>query len=131
MARRKDVGFEVEGLQSVSKALQKAGAFETMREMKSANLEAAQTVADQSKVEVPVRSGKLQKSIKVSGTSKESFVRAGSPKTTPYANPIHWGWARRGISPQPFIYEAWDKRIGEVKKAYEKQFRKLRKRVGL
>lgn len=128
---RKDVGFEVVGMKDVSRALQRVGDFETMREMKSANLDAAQVVADQAKVEVPVRSGKLRKTIKASGTSKESFVRAGSPKAVPYAPPVHWGWARRGISPQPFVYEAWDRRIGQVKDAYEKQLNKLRKRVGI
>jgi hypothetical protein len=118
-------------MRDVTRALRRVGDYETMREMKAANLDAAQTVADQSKVEVPVRSGKLQRTIKASGTSRESFVRAGTPKQVPYANPVHWGWARRGIRPQPFVYEAWDKRINEVKDAYEKQLKKLRRRVGL
>lgn len=131
MARRKDVGFEVEGMKDLNKALRRVGDYDTMREIKAANLEAAETVAEASKYEVPVRSGRLKKTIKAGGNSKESFVRAGTPARVPYAPPVHWGWSARRIAPQPFVYEAFDKRINEVKDAYEKQLRKLRKRAGL
>jgi HK97 gp10 family phage protein len=131
MARRKDVGIEVEGLDDLSRALRRAGDFDKMREFKEANIAAAKVVSDESKVHVPVRTGRLQRSIKAKGTARGSFVEAGTPARAPYANPIHWGWARRGIKPQPFIYEAYDKRIAQVKEAYNTQLRRASKRLGL
>jgi hypothetical protein len=36
------------------------------------------------------------------------------------AGPIHFGWAARRIQPQPFIYEAVDRRRKEIRDRYEK-----------
>ena len=44
-------------------------------------------------------------------------VRAGM-KAVPYAGPIHFGWGRRNITPQPFLYQAIDRRHAEVLDTY-------------
>jgi hypothetical protein len=36
-----------------------------------------------------------------------------------YAGVIHFGWPRHNIEPQPFLYDALDKRFDEVTKLYE------------
>jgi hypothetical protein len=50
------------------------------------------------KARAPVRTGQLA----ASGTSKGSGVTFSAP----YAPPIHWGWAMRGIQPNPFAWAA-------------------------
>ena len=40
-------------------------------------------------------------------------------KSVPYAGVIHFGWPRHNIEPQPFLYDALDRRSDEVIKLYE------------
>lgn len=115
-----DVELSVEGLNSLIKDLRRAAEKDSLDEIKAANKEAATLVADAAKYEVPVRSGALRDSIRGTGSVKVGQVRAGKAKV-PYAGPIHFGWPRRHIKPQPFIYDALDKRIGEVIDAYEQR----------
>jgi hypothetical protein len=48
------------------------------------------------KARAPVRTGNLV----ASGSSRGSSVTFSAP----YAPPIHWGWAMRGIEPNPFAW---------------------------
>ena len=54
------------------------------------------------------------------------MVRAGFARV-PYAGPIHFGWRKRNIQPQPFLYEALDKRRNEVFDRYNKEVRNILK----
>lgn len=120
-------GFKVDGLKELQKEIRKTEDVELKKRLRLANKEAAQVVADQAKVEVPRRSGRLARSIGTQATQTSAFVKAGTAARVPYAGPIHFGWPKRNIRPQPFLYEAMDKRIGEVRKAYEKNLEKLGK----
>lgn len=62
--------------------------------------------------------GRLRSTIKASGTLYGATVRAGGA-STPYTNPIHWGWGRHGIAAQKFIVEALDEKRVEVFTTYE------------
>ncbi len=42
-----------------------------------------------------------------------------------YAGVIHFGWPRHNIEPQPFLYDALDKRFDEVVRVYEKRITDL------
>ena len=120
-------GFKVDGLKELQKEIRKTEDVELKKRLRLANKEAAQVVADQAKVEVPRRSGRLARSIGTQASQTSAFVKAGTAARVPYAGPIHFGWPKRNIRPQPFLYEALDKRIGEVRKAYEKNLEKLGK----
>lgn len=120
-------GFKVDGLKELQKEIRKTEDVELKKRLRLANKEAAQVVADQAKVEVPRRSGRLARSIGTQATQTSAFVKAGTAARVPYAGPIHFGWPKRNIRPQPFLYEAMDKRIGEVRKAYEKNLGKITK----
>ena len=120
-------GFKVDGLKALQKEIRKTEDVGMKKQLRLANKEAAQVVADQAKVEVPRRSGRLARSIGVQASQTSAFVKAGTAARVPYAGPIHFGWPKRNIRPQPFLYEAMDKRIGEVRKAYEKNLEKLGK----
>jgi hypothetical protein len=81
-------------------------------------------VAGTARTLVPVRSGRLAKSIRAGVTARTGVVRAGT-KDVPYAGPIHFGWFVRKppavggpIQPQPFLYDALDARRDEVMERY-------------
>ena len=120
-------GFKVDGLKELQKEIRKTEDVELKKSLRLANKEAAQVVADQAKVEVPRRSGRLARSIGTQASQTSAFVKAGTAARVPYAGPIHFGWPKRNIRPQPFLYEALDKRIGEVRRAYEKNLGKITK----
>jgi len=120
-------GFKVDGLKALQKEIRQTEDVELKKQLRLANKEAAQVVADQAKVEVPRRSGRLARSIGAQASQTSAFVKAGTAARVPYAGPIHFGWPKRNIRPQPFLYEAMDKRIGEVRKAYEKNLGKITK----
>lgn len=95
--------LKIDGARELRAALKKAGASVT--ELKAAHAKVAQIVADQAADRAPARSGRLRASIRGSGTNTAAIVRAGRA-AVPYAAPIHWGWPRRHIRPNPFIYTA-------------------------
>lgn len=99
-------------------------------ELKSMNTAAAEIVAGRALQLVPVRSGRLRDTVRPSGTQKSARVRAGFARV-PYAGPIHFGWAARNITPQPFLYDALDARRREVLDHYDSQIGKLIKKYGL
>jgi HK97 gp10 family phage protein len=97
-------------------------AFKTLSEnakedFKAAGYASASIVADEAKSLVPVVSGRLRDSIRAAMIETGGKVRAGV-KAVPYAGPIHFGWGRRNITPQPFLYQAIDRRHGEVLDTY-------------
>jgi len=99
-------------------------------ELKNMNQEAAEIVRQRALTLVPVRTGQLRETLRAAGTQKSARVRAGF-KRVPYAGPIHFGWAIRGIRPQPFLYDALDQRRREVFQHYDRQISSLIKQYGL
>lgn len=87
-------------------------------ELKTIHGDAASIVKQDALGRVPVKSGRLRESIRSSGTQKAGVVRAGFARV-PYAGPIHFGWRKRNISPQPFLYDAKDARRDEVVRSVE------------
>ena len=114
------VRVEVKGLDPLVKGLRRAGDKDALRAIRLANKDGAEIVAEEAKAEVPHLSGKLGKSIRANATPKAGKVVAGKA-AVPYAGVIHFGWPAHSIKPQPFIYEAMDKRSEEVFAAYAKQ----------
>lgn len=97
---------------------------ELVKEVKALNRKAAETVSIAAQAFVPRRSGRLARSIRPGATTFSGIVRAGG-NGVPYGPPIHWGWYRRHIKPQPFLYEALDSRRGEVEETYKRQLASL------
>jgi hypothetical protein len=97
-------GIKVEGLRDLNKALRAIGI--PAKEMNAAAKKSGDAVLRMSQTLVPVRTGRLRNSIKLSSTTKGIVIKAGNDRSVPYANPIHWGWFRRNIKPQPFFIKA-------------------------
>jgi HK97 gp10 family phage protein len=98
-------GVKVQGLRAVTKALQNIGV--PNKEITDAAKKAADRVVNEAKTLAPVRSGALRDSIRIGAraTGRVS-ISAGNNGRVPYANPIHWGWFKRNIKPQPFFIKA-------------------------
>lgn len=119
--------IEVTGAKELRRALKHMDA--DVRDLTRINKAAAEMVASAARERAPVRSGRLRKSISARATKTAGRVQAGS-RLVVYAGPIHFGWHRRHIVPQPFIYDALDERRTEVVELYEKRVAELVLRVG-
>lgn len=108
--------IEIKGLKQVVGELRKFHP-ELLGELKVVHLAQAEAVADTARPEAPRRSGRLAGSLRAGATATSGNVKAGSKKI-PYAAPIHFGYPKRNIEPQPFLYEALDERRDEITDAY-------------
>jgi HK97 gp10 family phage protein len=97
-------GIKVQGLRQAIRALQDIGV--PAAEIKAAGTQSGELVANEARSQVPVKTGRLRDSIRVSKALSKISVSAGNNTRIPYANPIHWGWYRRHIKPQPFFVKA-------------------------
>lgn len=114
--RGKGVGFEIEGIDKMRRALIKLDDA-ARADFKQAGFDAANIVVDEAKRLVPKRTGALGQSIRANKVVSGAKVSAGR-KSVPYAGAIHFGWAKRNIRPNPFLYDAADRRVNEVMDAY-------------
>ena len=121
-------GIQVEGL---SAAIKQVRQYENVdKELKEAGEEAAKILISAALPLVPVRSGLLKTTLRPSKIVRGAQAKAGNSKAR-YAGPIHWGWAKRGIKPQPFFSTALgytkDEIIANYKRSLEKLIYKLNK----
>lgn len=115
-------GIKVAGLKQALKALQEIGV--PAEEIKQANADAAELVLQAARPLVPVRSGKLLGTLRAGKALGKATVSAGRA-SVPYANPIHWGWYKKHIQPQPFFVKALGYTREEVMATYFRQLEGL------
>lgn len=116
-------GLKVKGLKELTRAMQEIGIPKDA--IKQSGKLAAEKVMNEAKSLVPVRSGKLRDSIRLGATAAgKTTIRAGNNGTIPYANPIHWGWYKRHIKPQPFFSKALGYSRDEIYQTYFAQLEK-------
>lgn len=116
--------IHVDGIAPLVKALQRSGGEDTLEALRRANAEAAGVIHATAATMVPVRTGRLARTLRGSATPKQGAVRVGT-KAVPYAGPIHFGWRAHGIEPQPFLYGALDARRDQVVQAYARSIMQL------
>jgi hypothetical protein len=92
-------------------------------EQKQVHRAGAEIILGQAKRDVTVGpTGLLRRSGRVSATKRAGVVRFGNARV-PYAGPYHFGHARRPqggfMRPDPFLYDALDRRGAEVVRRYE------------
>lgn len=109
--------IQIEGLRETTARLRKLDKA-LVKEIRVINKAAAESVALEAKARAPRRSGKLAGSIRAGATQRSGIVRMGGA-AVPYAGPIHFGWYRHHIQPQPFLYNALDERRPAVYEAYK------------
>jgi hypothetical protein len=121
-------GVKVKNLREINKALEAIGV--PKEAVKDAGKESGELVANEARSLVPVRTGNLRNSIRVGATARGKItILAGNNRTSksavPYANPIHWGWFKKHIRPQPFFVRALGYTRSEIYDNYFKQMEKL------
>jgi HK97 gp10 family phage protein len=116
-------GIKVQGLRSSIKALQAIGV--DAKDIKSAGNDAGEIVAREARNLAPVKTGSLRSTIRTSKALNKVTVSAGNNGRVPYANPIHWGWFKRNIKPQPFFIKALGITRNEVYQNYYRSINKL------
>ena len=122
-----DVSVHIEGLDELRARLVRLDKKLGPR-IKATNFEAAMMIAKTANTHVPVgggpkspndkHPGRLARTIRALATQQAAFVSAGS-KAVPYAGAVHFGWHRRNIAPNPFLYDSVDDRRVEVVALYE------------
>ena len=132
--------IEVQGVTVVVKQLRKMDDG-TKKELKKVYVQSANIVYRNAMPRVPVRSGNLKSTMRVSASTRSGSVRAGGKRSAPYAGPIHFGWPNRPnlarswyggpIRPNPFLYSALDARRREVEDVFERGVMKAAKKAGL
>lgn len=121
-------GIKVMNLRQITKALQAIGVPNDA--IKEAGKQSAESVIGEAQRIVPVRSGKLRDSIRLASNARGKVtIQAGNNRSSksgvPYANPIHWGWFKRNIKPQPFFSKALGLTRDEVYEKYMNNMAKL------
>lgn len=97
------VGFRVEGLAQVVRALTEAGL--EVEDLKDAFGSIAREGAQLAASAAPHASGRLAGDIRGNRAKSKAVVTAGRA-SVPYAGPINYGWPARGIVPAGFMQEA-------------------------
>lgn len=125
-------GVKIENLNKVRRELKKLSSDVDYRaiEFLPVNKSIAAAVLGDAKAYVPVRSGDLSATMRDAATKTSARVKAGY-KSVPYAGPIHFGWPARRIKPQPFFYDAIDKRRDDIKRRYDNLVKDLIKKYDL
>lgn len=98
---------EVEGAAQLRRNLKAAGA--ELADLRAAHAAVAGYVAGRAMPAAPHLTGRLAASVRPGAQQGAALVRAGRA-SVPYAGPIHWGWERRNIEAQPWL---WDTVLGE------------------
>lgn len=140
---------KVQNLAKVRKQLKDFGDDIDYRAMEflPTNKAIAAEVAKDARAYIPIRTGNLAASVREAATKTSARVKAGGGLSkaqraivggysagvgsVEYAGPIHFGWPARRIKPQPFFYEAIDKRRVEIARRYTELVEKLIKKYDL
>ncbi|MFI6861296.1 HK97 gp10 family phage protein [Streptomyces sp. NPDC050421] len=130
MASNSAYTVRVEGLREFQRNLRQLRDRELNKKVRLANKAAAEVVKPEARRTAPdrrpsskdrqnYRPGRLEKSITVTASPKSAVIKAGSKARVPYAGAIHFGYRRRGISPNRFLYRAMARKSDEVSATYE------------
>ena len=159
MAQRVRPGVQVMGHREFVRVLRALG-DDAVNDIKKAHADAARIVEDAAKPMAPTSAGgrsdvsgtpywyggpsrspgALRGSVRSSGTQRGGFVRAGK-KLVPWAGPVHFGWPSRPdaakgwrggpIRPNPFLFDALDKRREEVADKFARYIDDIRRKRGI
>lgn len=126
-------GLKLDGGREMRKSLRKAGY--DLKNLRETHREVATVVIGKAKVLVPRRpgSGRLAATIRVGATQEAAITRAGNNRKgksgVPYGNPIHWGWKKKNIKPNPFFFNAAKETQPKWLRLYEKAVNKAIEQV--
>lgn len=113
-------GIRVENAKALRSTLKDLGGKDLLGELKGAHKRVSDMLVAKALPNVPVRTGRLRRSVKALASQREARARAGSA-SVPYAAAIHWGRKTRGVIPaRPFLWDAAQAIQDEAVDVYEK-----------
>ncbi|MFI9206194.1 HK97-gp10 family putative phage morphogenesis protein [Streptomyces sp. NPDC053048] len=123
---------QVEGLNRLKRTLRQLKDKDLSKRVREVNKEAAEIVKPDAQRGVPqhtrtpkdskkYRPGKLAKSVKVVASANSAAIKTGTASRAPYAGAIHFGYPKRGISPNRFLYRAMARNSEKVSETYERE----------
>ncbi|WP_172385211.1 HK97-gp10 family putative phage morphogenesis protein [Streptomyces sp. MNP-20] len=123
---------QVEGLNQLKRTLRQLKDKDLSKAVRQANKDAAEVVRPDAQRGVPQRTrtpkdnkkyrpGKLARSVKVVASANSAAIKAGTASRAPYAGAIHFGYPKRGIKPNRFLYRAMARNSAEVSQTYERE----------
>ncbi|XUZ27375.1 hypothetical protein ACQVDT_21570 [Streptomyces sp. RMIT01] len=132
MAQRSAYTVRVDGLRQFQRNVRTLRDRELNKAVREANKASGEVLVPQAKHESPdgrrnsksskrYRPGKLDKSIKVTASAKGAVIKAGSAARVPYAAAIHFGFRKRNIRPNRFLFRAMARRSDQVAATYERR----------
>jgi len=136
MARRSAYTVQVEGLREFQQSVRRLKDRELNKKVRELNKSAAEIVKPEAvraspdgkrdaKSSKKYRPGKLDKTIKVVASAKSAAIKAGSAARVPYAAVVHFGFPRRNIRPNRFLFRAMARKGKEVGEKYESEIQSL------
>jgi len=120
--------IEVKGIKELNRTLLDLGS--DLSDLKDANEALSKIVANRAAALVPVRKGTLKGTIKSVRSPKKVQIAAGS-SSVPYAPIIEFGWAKRNIRPQSYLYRAANELRDEIKTRFANNISDLIKKHNL
>ncbi|MFJ4666729.1 HK97-gp10 family putative phage morphogenesis protein [Kitasatospora purpeofusca] len=122
----------VEGLDELKRALRQLKDSDLNKAVREVNKAAAEIVKPEARKTAPsghrsrkdnkrYKPGKLEKSITVLASANSAVVKAGSSSRVPYAGAIHFGFPRRHIRPNRFLFRAMARTSDQVSETYERE----------
>lgn len=113
-------GMRVRGADRVAATL--SAAASKIEKLDAANRRVAASNARAAQARAPKRTGRLARStVGVAGPGNVARVQA----TVIYAGVIHNGWARHGITPNPYIREAVEANLTEASAIYTTEVQRV------
>lgn len=100
------------------------------RDLERAFAEIGAEVAQDATALAPKDTGRLAGDVRVGKGKTRATISVGRA-SLPYAPPIHWGWRRRNIEPNPFLQKAADSKAEFSADRIVREMERLIKQVGL
>lgn len=133
----------VEGLDELRRVLRRVADKELTAALKEVHHAAARVVVDKALPNVPVRTGRLKRSVRALGSQRSGRAVAGSARV-PYAGAIHFGRKKGNVgSPpgnhsgpnkvdgRPFLWDAIQSSTPEIERVAAVEYEKVFARIGL
>ncbi|MFF3557323.1 HK97 gp10 family phage protein [Streptomyces tsukubensis] len=132
MARTSAFTVRVDGMRAFQKNIRRLKNRELNNSVRAANKAAAEVVKPEAERTAPrgerdekssrrYKPGRLAKSVKVTASAKGAQVKAGSAARVPYAAAVHFGYPKRGIAANRFLYRAMARKSQDVSETYERE----------
>ncbi|MER5887138.1 hypothetical protein ABT160_25220 [Streptomyces sp. NPDC001941] len=132
MARTSAFTVRVAGMTELQKNIRRLKSRDLNNAVRAANKQAADVVKPEAESTAPkgrrdaksskrYKPGKLAKSVKVTASAKGAQVKAGSAARVPYAAAVHFGYPKRGIKPNRFLFRAMARKSAAVSETYERE----------